>query len=421
MIKNVGKKLGRLVTGKKVPLGGALKIMALFDGLNRLTLSDSGRKLRKLQIEAILKVFEPRTRAIWTSVMFPAEILYPFDIYPLTLEVLAGLMSTVEISNYFIDSSDAKGVPPAMCSFHRMITGLATSDLLPSPTAVGSTSALCDGNAKTFAGAAREKNVPFLFVDVPFSETKSSVKYLKEQLVEATETLFKITGKKADDSVWAQQARMINQTITNHKELFKNLITDYKNIYRGFELANSAFSFHYLLGTQKLVEISRIMAHDAAEGTRQRRVYKKLRPGKKTKRLMWLHIVPQYDTPVWEIIDNGVNAKIVCDEYSAPYAAPYDENDFFASVAKRLINHPSNGGIERRIDHIIKIAKEFKIDGAIHYNSWGCHQAAGNIAILEKSLRKNGFDFLTLSGDAADKRNASTEQHRIRLEAFLEQ
>lgn len=420
MIKKFGKKIGDFVTGEKLSLKKAFDVMAAIDGLNRMALSPSGKNLRNLQVKAILKAFNPKTKSIWTSVLFPAEILYPFEIYPLTLEVLAGIMSTAGISNHFIDLSDSRGVPPAMCSFHRMIIGLSASGFLPRPTAVGSTSTMCDGNSKTFAIAAKEASVPLIFLDVPFAETKASVSYLKDQLMETVLKFSDMTGKRLSEEVWRGQAMLVNKALLQQRELFKSLINNYKNLYRGFELANFAFTFHYLLGTKGLADITFAMAEDAKNGHRPRKVYKDLTLGEKTKRLMWLHITPQYDTPIWGIIDNGISSKIVCDEYSAPYATLYDEDDFFGSVAKRLINHPSNGGIERRIENIIRVAKEFKIDGAIHYNSWGCHQAAGNISLLEDTLRKNGFNFLSLSGDAADKRNSSIEQHRTRLEAFLE-
>jgi len=150
------------------------------------------------------------------------------------------------------------------------------------------------------------------------------------------------------------------------------------------------------------------------------RFYSSRFTSEKARRLMWLHIVPQYDTPIWRIIDNGETARVVCDEYSTVLYENYDLSDPLGSIARRLINHPSNGPIEKRIDHIIRVARDFRVDGIIHYSSWGCHQASGNVHILERELEAAGFRFLNLNGDAADSRNSSVEQHRTRIEAFLE-
>jgi hypothetical protein len=71
--------------------------------------------------------------------------------------------------------------------------------------------------------------------------------------------------------------------------------------------------------------------------------YKRPSLAKGCKRLMWMHIPPQYDTPLWDLIDNGETSRIVCEEYTTPYFDGYDVADPLGSVAARLILHPSNG------------------------------------------------------------------------------
>lgn len=421
MIKKIAKKFSTNILKGNISFYNALKVMSHVDGVASKRLSNSGQFLRKEQIKTILDSFKQGSDRAWTSVLFPAEILHPYKIWPVTLEVISGIMSTIGTSPAFLSHADGKGIPQTMCSFHRMLIGLSESKIIPKPLFVGATSTMCDGNSKSFGLAAEQERVPLLFLDVPYESSNEAVSYLRDQLKKFVKDLADITGKKLNDNVWKEQSRLINRTFDLHKRFYGFQKQSFKNLYRGFEVANFSFTLHYLLGHPRLESMLKEICKDCDAGKKTRNVYKDLHLKPDVKRLMWLHIVPQYDTPLWDLIDNGRVSKIVCDEYSSPYSENYDENDFFGSVAKRLIGHPSNGYINRRIEHILKTARDFKVDGLVHYSSWGCHQAAGNIGILEDAFRSEKIPFINLSGDAADVRNASFEQHRTRLEAFLEQ
>lgn len=405
----LAQNLFKLILKRRLSFQSAFNIMGVMERMLSRKLSPSGRLLRRAQIRTMKEALNHMTT--WTSVLFPAEILYPFGLRPLPLEVLGAVLSTVGLSPYFLNIADGLSAPPAMCSFHRLALGLSKTHLLKRPLLVGATSILCDGNVKSFAQIADEQGAKFTFLDVPYYENDDSIKYLRDQLINLVDKLCELTGIRPTEDDWKRQAKTINRAIGLRRRFFDALASRFVNLYRGFEIANSAFTFHSLLGTHDLVNVLARMCQDV----------ERAETFHKTKRFMWLHIVPQYPTPIWGLIDDGVRAKIVCDEYSSMDIEPYDEGDFFGSVARRLIRHPSNGPMERRISHILDVARRFKVDGIIHYSSWGCHQAAGNIAILEQEIHRAGIPIINLSGDATDPRNASSEQHRTRIEAFIEQ
>lgn len=268
--------------------------------------------------------------------------------------------------------------------------------------------------------SAKEQCVPFLFIDVPYEESKESVVYVKEQLEAAIEKLADIVKVKNNWDDLRETLENANRAFALLKRFYDLQKVGRKNLFRAHEQANFSFPSHFLLGRKELVRILEKRCHGVKSRGGHNRFFVSRFTSEKARRLMWLHIVPQYDTPIWAIVDNGETARIVCDEYSAVLYDDYDLSDPLGSIAKRLIGHPSNGPIKRRIEHIIKVAHDFKVDGIVHYSSWGCHQAAGNIYILGKELEAAGFQFLNLNGDAADRRNSSIEQHRTRIEAFLE-
>jgi benzoyl-CoA reductase/2-hydroxyglutaryl-CoA dehydratase subunit BcrC/BadD/HgdB len=416
----VAKKLFSLFKKNAISLPAILEVMGVVEYHLAKQMSPAGRALRRVQVKALKSAVNGGDTTIWTSVLFPAEILYPFGLQPLTLEVFGATLSVVGLSPHFLNIADSRSVPPSMCTFHRLMLGMSQDGILPAPRMVGATSSMCDGNIKSFALSAEDQHVPFLFLDVPHEPTPHAITYLKEQLIEVAAQLSASTDIAIAEAEWKKQAKRVNLQIAAKNAFFNNYAQRSGNLFRGFEIANFAFSCYYLLGGPLLEKLLTKLTHDAVHCTRPHKKYKTSELSTFAKRLMWLHIVPQYPTPLWDLTDNGVRAKIVCDEYSTTVLEPYDEDDFFGSVAERLIAHPSNGGIEKRIAHITTTAKKFKVDGIIHYSSWGCHQAAGNVAFVEKTLEDEGFPVLSLSGDATDSRNASVEQHRTRLEAFLE-
>jgi benzoyl-CoA reductase/2-hydroxyglutaryl-CoA dehydratase subunit BcrC/BadD/HgdB len=288
------------------------------------------------------------------------------------------------------------------------------------PMAVCATSIMCDGNLKSFEVAAREQDVPFIFIDIPFEQGEAGAAYVKGQLETACLELERLTGVHDWRERLTPIAHKVNRAFAIQRECHSLRALSRKNLYHGHEIAGFTFPFHFMLGSDRLIEVLESRLKDLRHGREHNRWFKYPTFTEDCKRLMWLHIVPQYDTPIWKMIDDGVAARVVCDEYSSPYFEDYDVTDPLGSIARRLISHPSNGPIQRRIDHVLKVAREFGVWGIIHYSSWGCHQAAGNVHMLGKVLQENGFRFININGDAVDQKNLSLEQHRTRLEAFLE-
>ncbi len=397
-----------------------LKIMSPVDRVLSRNLSKTGRYIRRNQLKYIAEALKAENLRAWTSVLFPAEILHPFGVLPLSLEILSGIFSTVGLSREFLNISQSFGAPQTICSFHRLLVGLAKSRYFAPPKFVAATSLLCDGNLKSFAEAARESGSEFVYLDIPFEETAHSVKYLKEQLEAAARKFAEGTGQRYSLDAVKHSVTLADKGLKLLSDIWSKRISEQNNLFRGYEMANFCFPSHYLLGSPLLIDLSNRVLKGLADKTDRNKKYKTRALSKKAKRLMWMHIVPQYDTRMWDLLDDGVNAKIVCEEYTAPYCFGYDVNDPFGSIARRLIRHPSNGPLSRRVEHSLSVAKDFNVDGVVHYSSWGCHQATGNVSIIEKEFEKWGFKFLNLNGDAVDANNTTFEQHRTRIEAFLE-
>jgi len=72
---------------------------------------------------------------------------------------------------------------------------------------------------------------------------------------------------------------------------------------------------------------------------------------------------------------------------------------------------------QERLDNIISLAKELKVDGVIHYNLLFCQPYAHESIKIEKALQENGIPMLAIETDYSME---DVEQLKTRVEAFVE-
>jgi benzoyl-CoA reductase/2-hydroxyglutaryl-CoA dehydratase subunit BcrC/BadD/HgdB len=89
-------------------------------------------------------------------------------------------------------------------------------------------------------------------------------------------------------------------------------------------------------------------------------------------------------------------------------------------MARRAIAIPLNGSIQLRIKHLRKLARAYRLDGAINPCHWGCRQGSGARGLISEGLKEIGVPVLNLEVDCVDRRNFAEGQLRTRIEAFVE-
>jgi len=72
---------------------------------------------------------------------------------------------------------------------------------------------------------------------------------------------------------------------------------------------------------------------------------------------------------------------------------------------------------DERMDDVVRLAKEYKADGVIHYNLQFCHTYANEAVKIEKRLEKEGIPLLRIETDYSDE---DAGKLKTRIEAFLE-
>ena len=89
------------------------------------------------------------------------------------------------------------------------------------------------------------------------------------------------------------------------------------------------------------------------------------------------------------------------------------------AIAERYMNihcacfTPNN----ERLEDIVSLAREYQVDGVVHYNLQFCHTYANEAVLVEKTLDKAGIPLLRIETDYSDE---DVGQLRTRVDAFLE-
>ncbi|MFC1871372.1 double-cubane-cluster-containing anaerobic reductase [Chloroflexota bacterium] len=72
---------------------------------------------------------------------------------------------------------------------------------------------------------------------------------------------------------------------------------------------------------------------------------------------------------------------------------------------------------DERLDDIVRLAREYRVDGVVHYNLQFCNTYATEAVRVEQTLDKAGIPLLRIETDYSDE---DTGQLRTRVDAFLE-
>ncbi|MBC7333238.1 MAG: 2-hydroxyacyl-CoA dehydratase, partial [Actinobacteria bacterium] len=311
----------------------------------------------------------------------------------------------------------------------------------PHPKFIVCTNLACDAAQKSFYIYARKFNIEenFYLIDVPYSKNKKTVNYLANQLKEISEDISKKLGEKIDMQRLAETIQYSNsfrKWVTKVNTLRKELIYYPPN----FNGLNFILPFHAFAGTKDNIILYQKMYLELSKYLRMQKkkdkIEKQAKGNKKNRelgkqienitdskrpvrRILWLHLKPYYKNDIFSILEKE-NCKVVFEEINQVYWPPLDPQNPFESLAEKMLSHFLNGSIENRLNKILNMIKEYRIDGTILFSHWGCRQNNGASRIIKDVLKDQGQPILILDSDCVDQSNFPQGQLKTRLQGFIE-
>ena len=94
----------------------------------------------------------------------------------------------------------------------------------------------------------------------------------------------------------------------------------------------------------------------------------------------------QFRHPLEKMLEEQYGAAIVIDELNDFNWDPIDPDEPFEGLAKRAISIPFNGTIATRVEHLQKLARQYRVHGAVNPCNWGCRQGTGARGLIEAGL-----------------------------------
>ncbi|MEW6203473.1 MAG: 2-hydroxyacyl-CoA dehydratase family protein [bacterium] len=392
-----------------------------FDGLTeglakKIAERKTGRRLLAYETGRLgQRMFNPRYSVAWTNVFVPFELLLSMDVAGFFIEFVGGMVASTGVAPGFLQRAEQAGYSTDGCSYHRCTLGAAMENLIPAPDLLIGATIPCDGGLQTVNELGRLYGKKVFVLNIPHNFSGESVRYLTHQFEEMIEYITEMTGKVMDYDRLRHIVHLSNDARGHLVDIF-GIAKNIPSPVTGRDLKNFAIIFALLLGTEEGVEVARLFYDELKS---------RLETGaggmsKEKYRLLWIQNRIQFKTRLIEHLEENYGANVVVDELNHIHWEDMDEDRPLESLAERMMTHPFNGPIQRRLDTMKHLAVEYKVVGAINPSHWGCRQSCGARTLFRNALQEVGVPVMNLDVDCVDERNYSEGQVLTRLEGFME-
>lgn len=380
--------------------------------LNQILRPDEiGKVSIRFSLELLKKNFSKGSKVIMTNVFTPTEPLFALNTFPILPEVASAVSANFGISNSAIFESDEILFSKDSCSVHRNLIGLIKMGFLPKPNYIVTTDKPCHSAVHSFYLISKLFGGEYIVIDIPEELNDENINYLSKKLYDiflylSKELKVKNPIKSLEKSIdLSNEARKYLIEINELRK--KRVLIDGRKFLGYLGMIFSAFGSEYGRDFFKLLRDKlKLLYEEGFEIKAKNRIY-------------WMHLGPYFKVDLFDFL-NQKGAYIVFEETSNVYWDEFDKSDPFKSIAKKLINYKIFSNLDERYKTALQIIDEYKIDGVVIFNQWGCRQGAGSSYLLRKKLINFGVPTIIIDGDLVDETNFPKEQIKTRVEGFLE-
>ncbi len=368
-------------------------------------------------LSASLEMFKAGAIVPWVSYLFPTELLTAYGLTPMIPEIGSAVLTGSDLREPVEAAAARMPLARDVCSYHRIALAAVENDMLPAPSMCLGTTPLCLGKECLLEMLAVRHGVPFYEIKVPLppdeGETSPEVvAYVAEQMRELHELIGRWTGRTSNLD---KAIELSNRASRAWGHVMSERVAGRLEM-DGRRTFATVFLGQLLWGTEEgAKDFERLLTPKG----RRDLLAPQAPDGRPLKRLLWLHTVPHHDRGLFDLIA-ARGAAVIFEEMGQMHLEPVDPGDPFPGLATRLTDNALWGSSSRRARLNVQLAKQLRVDGAVHFNHWGCRHGLGSVPVLRAAFMEAGIPFLAVDGDALAKGGPQQEKSLQAMESFLE-
>ena len=368
-------------------------------------------------LSASLDMFKPGAVVPWVSYLFPTELLTSYGLTPLIPEIGSAVLTGSDLRETVEAAAARMPLARDVCSYHRIALAAVENDMLPAPSMCLGTTPLCLGKECLLEMLAVRHDVPFyeLRVPLPPDEGEASpqvVADVAEQMRELHDNIGRWTGLSPH---LGRAVELSNRASVAWGHIMAERLQGRLEM-DGRRTFAMVFLGQLLWGTEAgAKDFERLLTDRGRRDLMAPLSAENGRP----KRLLWLHTVPHHDKELFELIGRR-GAAVIFEEMGQMHLGTVDPDDPFPGLARRLTDNALWGTSARRARLNVALAKTLKVDGAVHFNHWGCRHGLGSVPVVRSAFAEAGIPFLAIDGDALARGGPQQEKSLQAMESFLE-
>ena len=368
-------------------------------------------------LSASLELFKPGAIVPWVSYLFPTELLTSYGLTPMIPEIGSATLTGTDLREPVESAAARMPLARDVCSYHRIALAAVENDMLPAPSMCLGTTPLCLGKECLLELLAVRHNVPFREIRVPLppDEGEASpevVADVAEQMRMLHDDIGRWTGRRPN---LAKAIELSNRASAAWGLIMAERLAGRLEM-NGRETFATVFLGQLLWGTEQGARDFERLLTERGRSDLMPPAFDGVR---KPKRLLWLHTVPHHDAELFNMLTER-GAFVLFEEMGQMHLETVDADDPFPGLAKRLTDNIMWGSSARRARLNVALAKRLKVDGAVHFNHWGCRHGLGSVPVVRAAFMEAGIPFLAIDGDALGRGGAQQEKSRQAMESFLE-
>ena len=361
------------------------------------------------------RLYSENSRVAWCGVVVPFDLMHAMGVTSCFAEFVGAMLASTGTASPMLEVAEDAGYGTDGCSYHRAVTGAALQHMMPEPDFLIGTTAPCSGGLAAIENLSRLFKKDLFVLHIPPQGGDEAVRFIADQLRRLVEFVGEHTGTPLDPARLSDAIDKSNQARELLVETYQ-LAQTVPSPARSRDLVNFGIVVALLAGSDAGVEVARTYRDEFAARVAAEQAGV---PGERL-RLLWIQNRIQFKHDLDELLVSEYRAAIVVDELNDITWDAVDPDDPFTGMARRILSVPFCTGTDHRIQSLQRLAKDYRVDGAINPCHWGCRQGSGTRGLVEAGLKRAGVPVLNLEVDCIDTRSFAPGQLRTRIEAFLE-